>query len=131
MTTAIYIIAAVGFLLSAYSLFVANKVKKNANYKSVCDLSNRASCTATFKSDYGKLFGIENGYWGILFYLLLIGLLALNLTTLLLIATVFGVLYSLRLGYILFFKMKNFCLICTSIHVVNFALLITSVKLIY
>ena len=66
MINAIYITAGAGIIISIYSLYVEHRVKQNKDYKAVCDISDRASCTATFKSDYGKLFGITNGIWGIL-----------------------------------------------------------------
>ncbi len=126
MANAFYITAGVGILLSLYSLYVEHKAKHYKSYKAVCDISDRASCSTTFKSDYGQLFGISNGVWGILFYLALMGLLYFGYLDFVFYGAVFGILFSIRLAYILYFKLKNFCLICNGIYLVNILLLIFS-----
>ena len=117
-------IALVGATLSTYTLYIEHQFKKNKNYKAVCDISNRVSCSRTFHSRYGKTLNISNGWWGLLFYLAVIGLVFLGRMDLVFYAALFSVLFSLRLAYILYFKMKNFCLVCSGIYVVNISLLI-------
>lgn len=124
MINAIYITAAAGALLSIYTLYVEYRLKKNADYHAVCDISNKMSCTRTFHSNYGKMFGISNGWWGLLFYMLVAGLLFYGKNDLVLYAAVFGLLFSARLAYILYFKLKNFCLLCNGIYLVNILLLV-------
>ena len=124
MNNAIYITLSVGIILSAYTLYIGYKTKKDSSYKAVCDISNKMSCTRTFHSSYGKTLGVPNGWWGLLFYILIIGLSVFGCYNLVLYAAIFGVLYSARLAYILYFKLKNFCLVCNGIYLVNILLLI-------
>ena len=124
MINAIYIIAGVGILLSAYTLYIEYKISKNSHYKAACDLSNKMSCSRTFHSSYGKTIGISNGWWGLLFYAVIAGLVFYGQMDLVLYAMIFGVLYSARLAYILYFRLKNFCLVCNGIYLVNILLLV-------
>jgi vitamin-K-epoxide reductase (warfarin-sensitive) len=123
MNNPIYAIAFVGMLLSGYTLYIEHKLKKNSEYKAVCDISNRMSCTRTFHSSYGKTMYVSNGWWGLLYYLIIAGLVLYGRPDFILFATACGVLFSARLAYILYFKLKNFCLICNGIYVVNILLL--------
>jgi len=124
MINSIYIAAAIGALLSGYTLYLEYRLKKDSSYKAVCDISNRMSCTRTFHSSYGKTLGISNGWWGILYYLIIAGLVFYGRADFILFATAFGVVYSARLAYILYFKLKNFCLVCNAIYIVNILLLV-------
>jgi len=126
MINALYIVAGIGILLSAYSLYIEYKISKNSHYKAACDLSNKMSCSRTFHSNYGRMFGISNGWWGLLFYLAVIGLTFFGKMDLVFYLTIIGVLMSARLAYILYYKLKNFCLVCNGIYLVNILLLIFS-----
>lgn len=125
----IIILAVLGFGISLYTYVVENKIKKDSNYKPACDLSDRISCSKPMLSPYGNIFFFSNAVAGMLYYIL-IGLLAyVQAVNLLLIATVGGFLFSLILAYLLYFKIKAICLLCTSLYIVNIALLILSIKL--
>ncbi len=126
MVTAILTTAIVGILLSIYTLYIEYKLSKNKNYKAVCDISDRMSCTKTFASDYGKTFGISNALPGLSFYGLIVLMVLYRQTDFLLAITGLGVLASLYLAYILYFKVKHFCLVCNGIYLVNILLLIFS-----
>ena len=121
----IIIIAIIGLILSIYAYYVERK-SKDKNYKALCDISNRASCTKAFSSKYGKTFGVSNSIYGILFYLLIIILFFINEISIIFYSAILSILGSLYLAYIQYFKMKNFCLICTLIYLVNILLLIFS-----
>ncbi len=124
MNTAIYITVAIGILLSLYTLYVEHRLKKDHSYKAVCDINDRMSCSKTFESPYGRIFGISNAYPGLLFYLVVIGLTYYLQFEFLLYITVFGLLFSAYLAYLLYFKLKHFCLVCHGIYLVNILLLI-------
>ncbi|EDW10544.2 uncharacterized protein Dmoj_GI21152, isoform B [Drosophila mojavensis] len=75
-----------GLLISIYTLYVKIQLDHDANYKAMCDLAEQVSCTAVFKSDFGRGFGLtrlvfdansthlhpSNGSIGIAFYTLLL-----------------------------------------------------------
>lgn len=122
----IRIIAAIGFLLSFYGWYVERQARSDKDYKAVCDISESMSCTNAFTSEYGKLISLSNSVWGMLFYSLVILLAFHQQMTAILGLAAFAVLGSVYLAYIQYIRMKNFCLVCTAIYLVNVALLVAS-----
>jgi vitamin-K-epoxide reductase (warfarin-sensitive) len=126
MLLSVALISVVGFLICLYGFFIERKVKADQKYKAICDLSDHVSCTKTFLSPWGSLFGISNIQLGlvayfVMFLVALIGktCLAFLLATGFMIATIF-------FAYILFTKVKTFCLICVSTYIVNLILFIVT-----
>ncbi len=58
MLTTIVVISSIGFLVCVYGFFIKRNLKLDQGYKAVCDLSDKVSCTKTFLSPWGKLFGV-------------------------------------------------------------------------
>lgn len=124
MTTVI-IIAIVGLAISAYGIMVERKLQQDAQYKAACDISDAISCTRPFLSPYGKMLGISNIWASALYYCAIIVVALLNLSTLTFILACAGVAASIVFAYILYFKVRSLCLICTSLYLVNIALAVT------
>ena len=122
----IYLLALVGMGLSVYSWYVDRKVEKNQNYKAGCDINDRMSCTKASKSPYGKTFGISNSLLGMGYYLAVVLLALFGNSVYLLAATSAGVIMSFYFAYLLYFKVKSFCIICNGIYLVNILLFIFS-----
>ncbi len=122
----IQILAFLGLLLSVYSLYVEKKLEAQKSYSPVCDISKEVSCSAAFTSEYSKTFGITNSILGIAFYTLILVLSVTSYASLILYLAITGILASIRLAYISYFKIKNFCLVCTGIYIVSLLLLILS-----
>ncbi len=120
----VVIVSIIGLLLSLYSCYVEIK-SKNKNYKAVCDINNKISCTKAFNSHYGKTFGISNSFYGMIFYIIVF-LLSFYSMTYVFYLSLIAVLGSIYLAYILYFKVRSFCLICNSIYLVNILLLVFS-----
>ena len=127
--TIITILAIIGLLLSIYALYVEKK-SLNKKYRPVCDINNRVSCTKAFSSSYGKILGIPNSVFGIIFYVIILILNALNNIQIIFYLAVISVLGSIYLAYVSHIKLKTFCIICNSIYLVNILLLIFSYKII-
>lgn len=123
---AIQVIAVVGFLLSVYALYVEHKVKKDAGYKAVCDITDNMSCGKVLTSKYGSLTGISNAIGGLLFYPLVFVLALLDYGQIILYLAVLAIIGSAYLAYLQYFKLKNLCLVCSGIYVVNILLLVFS-----
>lgn len=134
----------IGLLLSVYSLFVEMQAHADKNYKAMCDISERVSCTKVFLSDFGRGFGLvapvlgkdsplnlPNPVFGVVFYslVILISLIKHNKGGLRVLTTLAGMscLMSLYLASILY-RMKDTCLVCISTYMVNFGLLYLSFK---
>lgn len=128
---ALIIISAIGFCISIYAYIVEKKIKVTPEYKPYCDLSDRISCSKPLKSKYSNLFFISNSIAGMIYYLIIIVLNLLNLQKLLLLTSTAGFLVSIGLGYLLYFKIKSFCFVCTSIYFVNFLIFIIAILKFY
>jgi vitamin-K-epoxide reductase (warfarin-sensitive) len=113
----------IGFLLSLYALYVEYKVEKEASYKAVCDINNRMSCTKAFTSKYGKILGISNAYYGVVYYLIVFVLTFTVYSDIIFYLAILGGVGSIYLAYILYFKLKDICVVCTSVYVVNVLML--------
>ena len=122
----VQITALSGLLLSIYTFNVDNKIKKDKSYKPICDISSSISCTKAFSSSYSKTFGIPNSIGGIIFYTAILVLSFFQISDAILYLSIASVLGSLYLSYISYFKLKNFCLICSMIYAVNILLLVFS-----
>lgn len=120
------ILATVGFGLSFYMFMVERKLKKNPTYKPVCNLSDRISCTKALESEYAQPLGVSNALLGLLFYPILTLLALNNYPALVYYASIGACCVSFFLALILYFRIKTFCIICSSLYVVNALLLIVS-----
>jgi len=122
----IQILVGLGLILSAYSLYVEKRLKQEKNYAPVCDISKNVSCSAAFTSKYSRTLGINNSILGIGFYTLILLLSVTAYAPIILYLAAFGMLTTIYLAYISYFKLKNFCLVCTGIYIVSLLLLIQS-----
>jgi len=125
MVLELQILAIVGLFLSIYAYHVEKKLEKQANYHAVCDISEKIQCSKTFGSEYGKTAGVSNSVGGALFYILVFILTFFNISFIFYLA-ILSILGSLYLAYIQYVKIKTFCLVCSSIYIVNILLLIFS-----
>jgi len=123
MSLSLIIVALIGLCISLYTYSVERKIKTNMNYKPVCDISDRISCTKPMQSAYANMFLVSNALVGVAYYLLVIACTALHAFNLLLVTASAACLFSLGMAYILYVKVEAFCILCTSIYVVNFLIL--------
>ena len=134
-----------GIGLSSFAYHVELQKEANENYVALCDIKGLGSCTRVFNSKYGKGFGLvslitgdekhplnqPNSLYGIVFYSLF-GLLYLCsgsskfMATLQFYVFFISCLMSGYLGYILYFILKDFCVVCVATYCVNFLLLLLS-----
>lgn len=124
MLISVIIVAIIGFCISLYTYVLEQKIKREPEYKPACDISDKISCTKPMKSEYANLFFFSNALVGMLYYILIIVLAAIHVSTPLLIAAIGGCIASLILAYLLYFKIKSLCLLCTSLYIINALILI-------
>ena len=129
MPIEITILAIIGLLLSIYALYVGKKSSEK-HYKAACDINDKISCTKAFSSSYGKILGISNSVFGIIFYIIILILNALDNIQVIFYLAVISVIGSIYLAYISYIKLKILCIVCSSIYLVNILLLIFSYKII-
>lgn len=121
----VIIISIAGFFLSLYALYIEKK-SEQGNYKAVCDINDRISCTKAFSSEYGKMFNISNSVSGLFFYAVISVLSWLNFVDYVFYLAVASMLATFYLWYTLTFKVKTVCVVCYSIYIVNMLLLVFS-----
>ncbi|XP_019967487.1 vitamin K epoxide reductase complex subunit 1 [Paralichthys olivaceus] len=133
-----------GLVLSVYALHVELSKESNPDYRAMCDLGESVSCSKVFTSRWGRGFGLvqffvaqdsplnqPNSVLGIIFYTLQMGLglsLSRKAAVFLVFSSWVSVAGSLYLASILAFVLGDFCMVCVSTYIVNFALLFTNVK---
>jgi vitamin-K-epoxide reductase (warfarin-sensitive) len=122
----ILVLSIIGFGLSLYMFVVEQKLKKNPHYKPVCNLSDRISCTKPLQSKFAQPFGISNALLGLWFYPLLPILIEFGYSFLVYYLSLAACCVSFFLALILYFRIKAFCIVCSSLYVVNALLLIVS-----
>ena len=126
MLLTIQVLSAIGMLLSAYALRVEIRKKQNKDYKAMCDINDKVSCTKAFSSKYGRILLLPNSFYGIIFYLAVIALSIFNLANIIFYLAIISFIGTLYLIYVLYFKVKSFCLVCNGIYIINILLLIFS-----
>ncbi len=127
--TLLLILSFLGFALSIYSFYVEKRLEKNKKYSPVCDLHDKISCKKNFTSSYAKSFSFSNSFIGIFFYLLLIILSYINIVNVIFYLSIPSLIFSIYLAYISFFKLKNFCILCSLIYIINILIAIFSYKI--
>ncbi len=115
----LYSLFTLGLLLSIYAIHVHRQASKDKNYKSICDLSDKTSCSDTFTSEFGSHFGIPNGYYGMGFYSLMLILLWMESFTILFCLSTISVIASCYLCYLLVTKVRRICIDCIAIYLTN------------
>jgi|SRR3989344_1753132 len=124
------ILAIIGFILSIYAFYVEKRYEANNKYHAACDISDRVSCTKAFESKYGHTYGISNSLLGMGFYAIIFVLLLLNLSNIVFYLSAISLIGSLYLAYVLYFKVKSFCLVCNAIYIVNILLFVFSLRIV-
>lgn len=123
MITPIIIVACIGLCISLYTYSVERAIQSDVHYKPACDISDRISCTKPMQSPYANMFFISNALVGVLYYVLIMALTLLHASTLLTMAASVACVCSLVFAYILYVKVEAFCILCTSVYVINFCIL--------
>jgi vitamin-K-epoxide reductase (warfarin-sensitive) len=122
--TAVIILATLGVIISLYGMFVEYKVRREMNYHAACDITNTISCTKSFVSPYSKLLGISNIIICMIFYCAMLFFALLHNAAATMLLAWIGFAGALVYGYVLYFKVKALCLICTSLYIINILLVV-------
>ncbi|KAG1933413.1 vitamin K epoxide reductase complex subunit 1 [Pimephales promelas] len=139
-----FILCLLGLVLSVYALHVELSRENDPEYRAMCDLGHSVSCSKVFTSRWGRGFGLvqiftskdsvlnqPNSVLGIIFYTLQLGLGQLvsgRSAFFLVIFSWVSVAGSVYLAAILAFVLGDFCVVCVSTYIINFALLYTNLK---
>lgn len=119
MFNSILILAIIGFGISLYAYFTETKIKEDPNYHPACDINDRISCSAPLKSEYSNIFYFSNAAMGMVFYMMIGIVTFFNMHYLLLGLSSLGLMITIMLAYLLYFRIKSLCIVCTSLYIVN------------
>ena len=125
----IQIFSLIGFAISLYTYITEKKVAENPAFKPFCDISDYISCSKPMRSPYANIFFISNALVGMMYYVVMFILAMLHASKLLLIASIGGACVSIFLAYLLYFKIRALCLLCTTLYVINGILLYLSITM--
>ncbi|CAG5129578.1 unnamed protein product [Candidula unifasciata] len=139
----ILVLCLLGLCISIFGLYIEILKEKNPNYVPFCDINSYIACSRALTSRYGKGFGLvdkflsntsilnqPNTVYGIAFYTFQATLSLSSSSSAAVVQTAGSVLAnigSVYLGYILYYIIRDFCLVCVSTYVVNFLLLIACI----
>ncbi len=124
------ILALLGFAVSLYAYSIERNAR-NPGYKAACDFKESMSCTKAFTSPYGKIFGVSNSVGGIFFYLFFFLATFFLPKDYLFYLALISFWSTLYLAYVSYVKMKNFCVICHIIYLINILLLIFATRALF
>ena len=123
----------IGCLSSGYAVHVHRLAKAGAD--TGCGVSDTVSCDAVMTSKWGELFGIPVGFYGLMFFAIVIVMAIATSSTKwtkpqfalqnLAIATV-GFLTSVGFITISYFYIKKACPVCLATHATTFTLFLSS-----
>lgn len=119
-------IALLGLIISAYALYVKRNLAIYKVYKPLCDIKDNVSCSKAFTSKYGSLTGWPNPIFGMIYYVAVFILTLYYDSRSILVLSMIALAGTLYLAYISYFKQKNFCLVCSSIYLINILIFVLS-----
>lgn len=122
----ILILASVGFILSAYLLWVKRQLRNDVRYEPFCDFSDRISCSSVLKSEYADLFFLPNAMVGLFFYAFIVVTYLLGWYLFVIAFSLFATIVSFFLAGMLV-RMRKLCVVCVSTYLINIALLVLAV----
>lgn len=124
-----------GLATSSASAWVHYRLLNDPTYSSVCDVSSTVSCTDAYASRYGSVAGVPVAVFGVLFFLLVLGLIALcrrsstaapNLPGYLFALSTVGLAAVLYLAYASFVVLGALCLLCVGTYIAVLGLFFAS-----
>ena len=134
------VLGIIGFLLSLYSLILHFKLKISPGGSQFCDISSNLNCSKVILSNLSELYHIPISAYGISYFSIII-ILSLGSQYLkiskkcssifLFLLSSFGISTSLLLIYASYKYLDAQCLLCLSVHLLNFLLFLTSLRYLF
>lgn len=127
--------AALGLIASASSTWVHYQLLSNPSYSSFCDVNATVSCTEAYTSQFGSFSGVPVALFGVLFFALALGLIAIcrrsdsalpNLAGYVFALSTAGLAVVLYLAYASFFILKAVCVLCVGTYIAIIGLFLIS-----
>lgn len=101
----LYFFCFIGYIFSSYVVYIQSKARK---------LDKKDSFS----------FGIKSGILGMIYYSVFAFILIFDLRILLILLSILAIIFGIIMTNISIFKQKDFCPLCTVIHVMNVIMLV-------
>jgi uncharacterized membrane protein/protein-disulfide isomerase len=128
--------AALGLGAASTSSYVHYKLLTEQNYASFCDVSATVNCTQAYLSPYGSFLGVPVALFGVLFFALVLVLVALGgrdkapareaIPAYVFAMSTVGLAFVLYLAWASYAQLHTFCLLCALTYVSVIAIFIIS-----
>jgi protein-disulfide isomerase/uncharacterized membrane protein len=129
----VVLLALVGLSVSVTIEVVHRRLATDVAYASFCNVNERVNCDVVLSSRYASFLGVPLSRWAILFYTgIAAGGVASTLARraaprqriagALVLATLWGLLFSAYLGTIAVVVLRTICVMCLALYVTNIAL---------
>lgn len=127
--------ALLGLATSMASTWVHYRILNDPTYESVCDVNATFSCTEAYTSRFGAFAGVPVALFGVLFFVFVLGMIALSVRSQSLRANVPGYIFVLStvglaavlyLAYASYFILNVVCMLCVGTYVAIIGLFIVS-----
>jgi uncharacterized membrane protein/protein-disulfide isomerase len=128
--------AALGLAAASTSSYVHYKLLTEQNYSSFCDVSASVNCTQAYLSPYGSFGGIPVALFGVLFFALVLLLVAIGgrdkapardaIPAYVFAASTAGLAFVLYLAWASYTQLHTFCLLCAITYLSVIAIFIIS-----
>lgn len=116
----------IGFCLSVYVLHVEKYAGKKKDFRAWCDFTERISCTKAFTSEFAHTGMLPNSVIGMIGYSVMALLAYFNEIQYLFLISLACLSFSVFLAYVLFVRVRSYCLVCISIYAINLGLVLIS-----
>jgi len=112
----------IGTLVSVYALYVSYRAHQDPEYDALCDISPGIRCSKVLTSEWSYMFfGVPHSIFGVLYYAAQLFLLGYIPKPTLFYFSFLSVIFSAGLMYVLAVYLKEFCVVCAAIHLINFS----------
>lgn len=128
-------LAALGLAAAGASTWVHYRILNDPTYASFCDVNATLSCTEAYSSRYGAFGGVPVAVFGLIFFVFVLGLVALcsrsataarNLPGYIFASSTIGLAVVLYLAYASFVILKAVCVLCVGTYAAVIGLFLLS-----
>jgi uncharacterized membrane protein/protein-disulfide isomerase len=130
------VLALLGLIAASTSSYVHYRLLNDPGYASFCDVNPTVSCTQAYLSPYGSLFGVPVALAGVLFFSVVIAVVALGpgersprrasaAAGLLALATI-GLGFAIYLAWASYVVLHSFCILCALTYVAVVGVFLTA-----
>lgn len=131
------VLAAIGLGVSLTIDHVHRRLVADAAYTSFCNVNASVNCDVVLGSRYAMLAGVAVSTWAIVYFASFLGLVVAvayvsgaqtrdRLARVLLLLSVWGLLFAIYMAGIAFLVLRTVCLMCSALYIVNIGVFVAA-----